>query len=70
MVYDSKPSEHYQHTYIGALKFDIKFNIPEKIKARTIIGMKENFTISNSFKPSMSIAATRFIYFKRREKTY
>jgi hypothetical protein len=32
-----------------ARKFDIKLCIPEKIKARTITGMKENLAISNNF---------------------
>jgi hypothetical protein len=32
-----------------ARKFDIKLFIPEKIKARTITGMKENLAISNNF---------------------
>ena len=42
-------NKHYEHTCIGATKYNNKIFIPEKIKKMTIIGMWENLVILNSF---------------------
>lgn len=53
--------------HIGIIKFDTKISIPAKMKAKMIIGLRENLAISNSFSIKSSNNIFSFVDRKPRD---